>query len=371
MRKFFTLLFLLSSLSGFSRTLKIGILTQFKVDDYQFFAEVGNYALTAGDAFIMSVNEGDRVVMKYRDGKVAVYFNDEPKGSYSSVKFEKRDQMNIFKLRPLIGDADTYTYDDELLMNTASGYLRPVNVINADKYVAGVVEAEIGKENHPELLKCKSVICRTYALGHIGRHRNEGYDLCDKTHCQVYKGKNRFNFDIFGAVEATHGQIIVDNNSKPIDAVFHSNCGGVTVNAEDVWNHPLPYLKSIVDTFCLRGKHATWEKTISIDQWTGYLFARSSLPRDYVCVDSNFARRQYISCGEKYVPLKTVRNELGLYSTYFRVDNMGDYILLRGKGFGHGVGLCQEGAIHMADLGYAYPEIIKFYYRGVQIISLN
>ena len=364
-------MFLLIAFSAIGRTLKIGILTQFKVDNYQFFAEAGNYALTSGGALVMDVNEGDRVVVRYKEGRVAVYFNDEPKGIFTSVKFEKRDNLNIFKIRPLVPDADTYTYDEELLVNAANGYLRPINVINADKYVAGVVEAEIGKEHHPELLKCKSVICRTYALGHVGRHRSEGYDLCDRTHCQVYKGKNRFNFDIFGAVEATQGQIIVDNSGNPIDAVFHSNCGGLTVNAEDVWIHSLPYLKSVVDTFCIHGKHAIWEKSISIDQWTGYLFARSSLPRDYVCTDSNLTRRQYISCGEKYVPLKTVRNELGLYSTYFSVENMGDYILLKGRGFGHGVGLCQEGAIHMADLGYAYPEIIKFYYRNVRIITMN
>lgn len=372
MKRILILLFCLFSIGqGYGRNLKIGILTQFKADDYLFFAEAGRYALTSGGGLIVNIDEGERVVLKYQGGKIGVYVNDDSKGSYFSVFFEKRDAMNIFKLKPLVGDADTYTYDDELLVNAANGFLRPINVINSDKYVAGVVEAEIGKENGPELLKCKSVICRTYALGHIGRHRQDGYDLCDKTHCQVYKGKNRFNFSIYDAVEATRGLIIVDNSGSPIDAVFHSNCGGITVNSEDVWNKPLPYLKSVVDTFCIHGKHATWEKTISIDQWTGYLFARSSLPRDYVCTDSNLTRRSYISCGDKYVPLKTVRNELGLYSTFFRVDNMGDYMLLRGRGFGHGVGLCQEGAIHMADLGYSFTDIINFYYRNIRVTSLD
>ncbi len=368
---FLFLLALLVSSTVFSRTLKIGILTQYKADSYLFFAEAGNYAISNGSEVLLNIEEGQRVILKYKEGKIALSVNDESRGSHSLIRFEKRDNINIFKIKPLDIESETHTYDDELLVVAANGFLRPINVINADKYVAGVVEAEIGKENHPELLKCKSIICRTYALGHVGRHKNEGYDLCDKTHCQVYKGKNRFNFSIYDAVEATKGLIIIDYTKKPIDAVFHSNCGGVTVNSEDVWNKPLPYLKSVVDTFCRSSKHATWEKAISIDQWTGYLFARSELPRNYVCSDTNLTRRLYISCGDKYVPLKTVRNELGLYSTFFRIDNMGDYMLIKGRGFGHGVGLCQEGAISMANLGYTFGDIIRFYYRNIEITSTD
>lgn len=352
-----------------ARNMRIGVLNSIKVSEYRFLAETGNFAVSNAGQWICSINEGEIATFKLESGRIAVYQNDTYKGAAAVISVEKRDAFNIFKIKP--GSGDFYTYDDELELLVEAGHIQAINVVDADKYVAGVVEAEIGKENHPELLKCKSVICRTYALGHLYRHKKEGYDLCDNTHCQVYKGKNRFNFDIYGAVEATKGQILVDATGGPIDAVFHSNCGGLTVNSEDVWNKAVPYLRSVTDTFCRRGKHANWEKAISIDQWTGYLFARSSLPRNYVCTDSTFARRLYIDCGGTLVSLKQVRNDLGLYSTFFSVENMGDYIMLRGRGFGHGVGLCQEGAIQMAALGYRYQDIINFYYRGVRLKLLD
>ena len=117
-------------------------------------------------------------------------------------------------------------------------------------YIAGVSESESGKkDNILEYYKVQAIICRTYALKNSGKHIKEGYNLCDQEHCQVYKGRCT-NPEILLAVSKTTGIIIVDRYNQPINAAFHANCGGQTLNSEDVWSKPLDYLKSVPDTFC-------------------------------------------------------------------------------------------------------------------------
>jgi stage II sporulation protein D len=71
------------------------------------------------------------------------------------------------------------------------------------------------------------------------------------------------------------------------------------------------------------------------------------------------------------VPLKNVRTDLQLKSTFFSIFPQGDTLVFKGRGFGHGVGMCQEGAMRMAKLGYKYPEVINFYYQKTQLIDLH
>jgi stage II sporulation protein D len=368
---FFSFVFFLCFIvKGFSIDVKIGLHRSKKIYQCSFFAQEGSYKMIVDGNVKATVQRDEVVRIKIQNGALYAYTLNNIEARGLQIEFVPTDLENVFKVRPGDEQESYYTYDDGLSLEYKNGTIHLINHVELDKYITGVIEAEIGKANQPELLRTKAIICRTYAVGHIGRHKKEGFDLCDFTHCQVYKGKNRFNMDIPAGVKGTKGQIIVDDSGRPIDAVFHSNCGGETVNSEDVWNSALPYLKSVKDSFCTSGNHARWQKAISIDQWQGYLFARASISRNDVCVDSQYARRASMRCGEKDVSLKQVRTDLGLYSTYFKSENMGDYILLSGKGFGHGVGLCQEGAIEMAKKGFKAEQIIHFYYTGVQIKTM-
>ena len=82
-------------------------------------------------------------------------------------------------------------------------------------------------------------------------------------------------------------------------------------------------------------------------------------------------RRVYYSNPGFTVPLTAIRSDFKLRSTFFTITESGDNIVFRGRGFGHGVGLCQEGAMKMADLGYSYLEILKFYYTGIHLIHVD
>jgi stage II sporulation protein D len=268
------------------------------------------------------------------------------------------------------------TYPGSLGVQVVGGALQLIDRVPLEAYTAGVVQAEAGKEHHLEYYKLQAVSCRTYALTNQRKHLPEGFELCDGVHCQVFHGRNRDD-SIRMAVDATHSLVLVDPDIRIIHATFHSNCGGETVNAEDLWSKSEPYLRATVDTFCTSSPHATWQKTLSRTEWLGYL------KRRYGLGESDSAQLQAVldyepQCRDLYlgntwplVPLKHVREDFKLRSTYFSVKAQGDKVVLSGRGFGHGVGLCQEGAMRMARAGRSYTDILHHYFTDVHLVDIT
>jgi stage II sporulation protein D len=260
-------------------------------------------------------------------------------------------------------------FDDNLKVTARNGELRMVNNIDLDNYVAGVVEAEVGRKPPKEYFKLQAIICRTYALSNTHKHLYEGFNLCDEVHCQAYHGKTFFTAIVDAAMQ-TRGAVIVDSDIQLITAAFHSNCGGQTVNSEDVWSKSLYYLRAVQDTFCLNKKNSVWEKELDKHQWADYLASRGQVasPKDQYCsYNAPMRKVHFLNTGYTFEEL---RNRFHLRSTFFNVNEKEGKVLLEGRGYGHGVGLCQEGAMEMAAQGYSYAEILHFYYSGVHIIDL-
>ena len=281
-----------------------------------------------------------------------------------------------FRLRIPESKMAERTYPGSLQVTIAGGALQLVNRVPLEAYTAGVVEAEAGKEHHQEYYKLQAVSCRTYALTNQRKHLPEGFELCDGVHCQVYRGRTR-NDSIRMAVDATHSLVLVDADIRIIHATFHSNCGGETVNAEDLWSRSETYLRSTKDTFCLASPHATWQKTLSRSEWLGYLrkrygLAESDSPQlEAVLNYEPQCRDLYLGNTWPLVPLKNVREDLKLRSTFFSVKSTGEKVLLEGRGFGHGVGLCQEGAMRMARAGRSYTDILHHYFTDVHLVEIT
>lgn len=268
------------------------------------------------------------------------------------------------------------SYPGKLVVTPAASNLMLVNAVPLEAYTAGVVQSEAGKEHHQEYYKLQAVTCRTYALTNQRKHQPEGFELCDGVHCQVYHGRNR-NDSIRMAVDATHSLVLVDADIKLIQATFHSNCGGETVNAEDLWGRSQTYLRATVDTFCTAAPHATWNKHLSRAEWLGYLQRKYSL-RTNDSAQLHAVLNYEPQCRDLYlgntwplVPLKNVREDLGLRSTFFSVRTEGEKVVLEGRGFGHGVGLCQEGAMKMARSGKSYTDILHHYYAHVHLVDIT
>jgi len=255
------------------------------------------------------------------------------------------------------------------------GTLRLINEVDIEEYVSGVIEAEGGTGNPLEYNKVQAVISRTYALNNIGRHSVEGFDVCDATHCQVYHGMVRFDHDIEEAVRETRDIVIVDHHIQLITAAFHSNCGGYTRNAEDVWLKPVSYLVAVKDSLCTGMLQSQWKKTISADKWDQYMKSHRIASENLASCDGIYTieepQRYHRHDEETLVPLRGIREHFGLKSTRFEVLRKGEEVHLMGLGFGHGVGLCQEGGIKRAQNGFCYEDIIHHYYTNVHLITRN
>ncbi len=251
-----------------------------------------------------------------------------------------------------------------------------VGVMDIESYVAGVVQAEAGKDKPSEYYKLQAVGCRTYALSNARRHLPDGFSVCDGTHCQVFHGSCTLG-PVVEAVQQTRNMVVVDAGIHLIHATFHSNCGGETMNAEDVWSKREVYLVSALDPYCQGSTHAIWKRTLRRADWIAYLMRTYHFnPADSasVWVVTDFrprCRSLYFDGARPLIPLEQVRADMKFNSAWFHVRSEGDSVMFEGRGFGHGVGLCQEGAMQMARVGRSFTEILHHYYAEVHLVDLH
>ena len=264
--------------------------------------------------------------------------------------------------------------------------------LELEDYVTGVMRAEGTVEAEPEALKALAIAIRTYALKNSGRHARDGYDFCSTTHCQRFVVAKSLSATtntllerrIAFACRATEGQVLVDDRGQPIDSYFGASCGGETANIRDLWGvTAASYLRGVRDEYCDAGPHAKWTDTISR---ADLLRALQTDPRtnvgnhlDQVVISKRdeTGRAEFIVLdGEHH---KTVRGwdfkivvgrALGwnvLKSSRFEIARSGSNFIFRGSGFGHGLGLCQEGAHVMAARGASYEKILEKYFPGTVV----
>lgn len=298
---------------------------------------------------------------------------------YKSIQTSKASFHSLKKnaLFALMQNSKSFSFKYEGAFNLlpSNNKIQVINTLPLEEYVAGVVEAEGGANKPMEYYKVQAILSRTYALRNHERH--VGYDVCDGTHCQVYHGISKKDIDIFAAVKATENLVIVDSSAQLITAFFHSNCGGQTCSAQDVWKTNLSYCVSKKDPYCLGMPNSTWEKRMTIIEWKKYLITKSISVNDTdVCVAGSMncsanKRPYYYIQNNTSLPTKDMRTDLKLKSAYFHIEELDNEIVLHGRGFGHGVGLCQEGAMNMARKGKTAEEILHFYYSGVHVVPFN
>jgi stage II sporulation protein D len=356
--------------------LYIKIFSQLKVQSFTFSPEVGIYSVWSNGVEILNTSTIALVKFTYSNDSIEVKTFENTIGKFKHLKISSNDENRSFRMKLISPDKKPRFYQDNLILETESGFLKCINEIELDNYIAGVVQAESGKRSYQEFYKVQAILARTFALSHIQKHATEGFSLCDHTHCQVYFGKS-MEFEILKAVLETKNSVVVDDNLNLIEAAFHSNSGGETANSEDVWGSKLSYLRSVKDSFSVKMPNAKWERKMAKEDWLSYL----KLKHNYPIQDSSALllaitfkqdnRKQYLEANNIKVPLKNVRTDLQLKSTFFTIIPFGDSLIFKGRGFGHGVGMCQEGAMRMAKLGYKHKEVINFYYQKTQLIDLR
>jgi stage II sporulation protein D len=319
------------------------------------------------------MNEGDLLILARYNGRLAIKARNSKGFLCDSVILSGLTGEDSFSLR-IHGEIPLRQYySGNVLCSPDMETLVLVNICDIETYIAGVVQAEGGSGKNKEYFKTQAVIARTYMYKYQDKHLNDRYNLCDDTHCQAYKGISTDSL-LINAVIETKGLVILDRDSALITAAFHSNCGGETSASEAVWLTSQPYLKRVTDPYCLSSRNAKWERTINIEDWIEYL--RNSGydgPANDLSILRHIqkSRSDNYTVGSFYVPFRKIRNDLNLRSAFFSVIPEAGSIRLEGKGYGHGVGLCQEGAMVMASKGFDFRQIIDFYYFGVLIDDIK
>jgi len=361
-----------------AQQMRIGVLRDYDVKRILFAYNDGSYSILADTSEFGAILPNEFVDVIYKSSQQI----ELKKGVISLGTFKKiilQETKSGFSIslsckEPTVKERK-YKNDIEITAGTEG--LTIVNLVDISNYLCGVVESEGGSGRELEYYKVQALMSRTYALKYIHKHDNEGFSLCDRVHCQAYHSMLRFSPTIEEAVVNTDGIVMEDENDELVDAYFHANCGGQTSEAEFVWNVNISYLNSFKDTFCVYTKQATWEKRIPQQQWADFLVKRYNYPlNDSIYGPLIFSfnqneRMAFYQSPALGIPLRDLRTEFNLKSTFFSTYPEGMEVVIRGRGFGHGVGLCQEGAMRMAKYGYNYHQIAVYYFPGIHLVKLD
>lgn len=333
----------------------------------------GNYHILADGNPISQILKNEIISLSAIGDSVEIKIKDQSAKRYALIEFKGTSFINSFKVDSKLPLIPVQIYDDNLNITAKSGKILLTNNVELEHYIAGVVQSESGSSSDQiEYFFVQAIISRTYALVNYLKHKDEGFNLCDGVHCQVYHGRSK-SADITRAVARTNGDVIVDKNKKMISAAFCSNCGGQTVNSEDVWTIPTSYLKSVKDSFCTDQSNSNWTKKIPLAEYHSFLKLNHISTSQPKIANGSFIYKQpeRKNLGPSKIPLKDYRNYFALRSTFFDIQMEGENIIFIGRGYGHGVGLCQQGAINMIRLGHDYKEVIRYYYTDVEIIHYS
>lgn len=367
------ILFILLPMVSFSQ-ISIRIFARSKPSSLIFTSVSGTFSLYDGAAGEVLLNRGETVAVSRYGEKVIYSTLSGIKGATDSLAFTPVSSGAYFTVRAPGNSEPEKTLSGKLTVTSFPGSLLVLNLTTPEDCLPGVVRAEAGKYGPPDYYMAQAVVARTYIFRNIYRHALDGYNLCDDIHCQVYPGVVTDSV-IVNACRSTAGQVLTDRDSIMIEAAFHGNCGGETASSADVWLAGYPYLVSVKDPWCSYSASSTWKRSIARSEWNSYLKSKGVTPgREGTVFSAATPEGNRIT--SRTVQGKTLWSEemrlrFGLRSAYFTIASANDSIVFTGRGYGHGVGLCQDGAKHMAEKKMSYRRIIGFYYPGTIITNVK
>jgi stage II sporulation protein D len=288
------------------------------------------------------------------------------------------------------------------LYNNPGDELLLVNILDVEEYLRGVLPLEIGirGENEIEALKAQAVAARTYTYKRIIEKKSSLFDLYSTVSDQVYGGANVEYREADMAIQMTE-DIILTSKDSIIYSYYHSTCGGKTASIQDVWpeKSPQSYLVSVSDlnsngeSYCSISNYFAWQELWQINKFKGIVVKNlekncnhesGQIDTDIrnlriidksvsdrvktLLVEGNGWKRIVTADKTRYVLRRTTPEMAILRSANFTIESYNSRgVLITGKGYGHGVGMCQMGAIGRARADQKFDTILKSYYSGVQL----
>lgn len=317
------------------------------------------------------------------------------------------------------------TFRGALKLIEEDGEVRAVNIVSVETYLTSVISSEMSANASLELLKAHAVISRSWLLRQMEHtlpitsaederqetdefivrwYDSEGhtlFDVCADDHCQRYQGITRqSNPNVIEAIDETRGEVLM-YGEEVCDARFSKCCGGVLETFENCWQPVhLPYLITKADPYCNTTDKRIlsqvlnnydqetvnfyrWKVEYTNDELSQLLFKKSGIDfgrivdlipvmrgeSDRIVLLKIVGEKKTVTVG-KELEIRKWLSESHLYSSAFNVEKTYDGFILHGKGWGHGVGLCQIGAAVMGDKGFNYREILDHYYPNAVIEKL-
>jgi stage II sporulation protein D len=294
------------------------------------------------------------------------------------------------------------TYRGNWAVLSTDSSITVINRLSIEDYLKGVVPHEIGKlkQEEFEALKAQAVAARTYAYHHLNSRKSQGFDVYADTRDQVYSGSDDEDPLVNEAIFATRN-FVIKYNGNLIEAFYHSTCGGKT-DSPEVWGQESkPYLVSVVDSvldsskgraFCELSKYTSWEEKFTKAELAG-LFqknmanARADKTFSFGKVEQIFITEKFPSGRIKRLVVFTDKGSFEIFgdrvrwlfakngkilpSAMFKISQEKNDFILKGSGFGHGIGMCQFGVISRAREGQKFDEILKAYYTGVSVEEMG
>ena len=265
-------------------------------------------------------------------------------------------------------------------INKNHGSLTVINLIPVEEYLRGVLPEEMSISFEKEALKAQAVAARAFTLKNTGRHKNEGYDLCSTTHCQVYEGIATAAPSTDQAVKETRGEVLYYKGSAAMTN-FHTDSGGMTESVKNVWGTDAPYLQSVSE---LEKQTQPWTIKITKADFSSRMGAAfgnlQKIELSNLVIGKSASDRTEsgrikfaIFVGSKKNVKMTggdIRSKFSLPSTLCNIKIQGGEVVFEGFGRGHGVGLSQYGANAFAKAGWTYDKILLHYYKGTELKKL-
>ncbi len=362
--------------------------------------------LSADHSFAIECLNGDRQSVYYTSSPIKVQNLGLDLRVTNSEGRPIQDHVGEVNILPRGGNNRTRVngkpYRGIIQILPYGGNVRVINIVYMEDYLRGVVPPELGRraESEIEAVKAQAVAARTYAMSHLKQYGNEPYDMKASIYDQVYEGYKVENKLVNRAIDATSGYVAAFQD-KLINAYYHSTCGGMTDDISHVWDRAeIPYLKAVADSgACSWSKYYNWKEMFTEPQLRGRVeqYLASDRGRDLrigpirdikisertpggristltVQTDTDFYR--FHKDRIRWVIGRTSNPDLILPSDRFDViierDNAGNIVRVdfEGSGYGHGVGMCQCGAIGLSREGHKWDHILRHYYAGIELKQL-
>jgi len=362
--------------------IRVGILSKYSPSEIIlsgekgiFFAGGGKYDISGKTIFrasgntVLVYNTGDRPIAK--DVRVTVFFS----GRYIAGI----DQKNVSFSR---------TYSGNLEISTEDGVLALVAVMKIYEYARATARSELGdllsdKPGDPkgapgwknELASAMEISVCSYAAAQKNRHPGKNYDFCDLTHCANFQGLSA------GREKRRNSlKVMTGHDEKPVSGFFHTACGGILTGPESYWGGaPVSNYRRGVESFCAASDHFNWNAfftTAQLESLTGAsgIELVTTEYRDGRVGALLFSAKNGRIRMESSLFLSRAGSMFGwnkIRSNLFSIKKVQGGWNFRGRGFGHGVGLCMWGAKCMAMEGKSAKDILNFFYANPHIVNVE